>query len=224
MTYELKVKAAEKAIEYVENGMIVGLGTGSTVNIFIEKLIQRVKAGLKIKVVSSSISSEKIAFDGDLDLIDINQVSQIDLTVDGTDQVDDKKDLIKGRGGALYREKILAFFSEKFLIITDESKRVDFLKNINIPVEVDPFCHDLIFNYFKKEGYNPTFRLNEEKNFYKTDSQNYIIDIFHHGIIQDVLSLEIKIKSIPGVIETGIFYNFNPMVIIASSSNQIEVF
>ena len=154
----MKKEVGYKAAEFVENGMLVGLGTGTTTFYFIERLIQRCKEGLKIHAVASSSGSLEQARKGNIPLIDIDKVTALDLTVDGADQIDAQKRMIKGGGGALVREKIVAAMSRELIVIVDESKLVHALGKCKLPVEVLSFAKNATFQHIVKAGYHGEFR------------------------------------------------------------------
>ena len=145
--------AGYKAADLVENGMIVGLGTGSTAAFFIERLIERYKHGLQVEVVATSIQSENLAKSGGLTVLDVNDLSFIDVTVDGADEVDKNKQMIKGGGGALLREKIIASMSEEMIVVVDESKCVEKLGKFPLPVEIVSFAYRSTIDRFEKLGF-----------------------------------------------------------------------
>ena len=197
--------AAEKAVEEIKQGMIVGLGSGSTAECAIRKIGELVKDGLSIQAVASSVKTEKLAIEVGIPIIDFKSIERIDLTIDGADEVADHGNLIKGGGGALLREKILAYNSKRFIVIIDESKRVQHLGQFDLPVEIVPFAADIILKRLKETGTNPVLRyLNHEK--FITDNGNYIADCNFYPI-KDPEALNIQLHQIPGVVETGIFIN-----------------
>ena len=197
--------AAEKAVEEIKPGMIVGLGSGSTAEWAIRKIGELVKDGLSIQAVASSVKTEKLAIEVGIPIIDFKSIERIDLTIDGADEVDDHGHLIKGGGGALLREKILAYNSKRFIVIIDESKRVQHLGQFDLPVEIVPFAADIILKRLKETGTNPVLRyLNHEKVI--TDNGNYIADCNFYPV-KDPEALNIQLHQIPGVVETGIFIN-----------------
>lgn len=171
---EAKRVAAEKAVEYVADGMTVGLGTGSTTAYAIHKLGEMVKQGLKIKAVATSTRSETLAKELGIQLVAFADIDQIDLTIDGADEVDPEWNLIKGGGGALLREKIVAAASRRLIIIVDESKVVQRLGLFPLPVEVVPFGWELTMRKLADLGYNPRLRTENGKP-YVTDNGNYIL-------------------------------------------------
>lgn len=202
---EAKRIAAEKAVEQVKPGMIVGLGSGSTAEWAIRKIGDLVKEGLNIKAVASSVKTEKLAIEVGIPIIDFKNIDRIDLSIDGADEVDNYGHLIKGGGGALLREKMLAFNSKRFIVIIDESKRVKTLGKFDLPVEIIPFAADITMKRLKETGTNPVLRYSNHKIFI-TDNGNYIADC-NFFPINDPGALNIQLHQIPGVVETGIFIN-----------------
>lgn len=207
-----KQLAAEKSTDFIENGMILGLGTGSTVFFMLNKLGELVKQGLEVKCISSSVQTTKIANSLNIPITELNKVDKIDLTIDGADEVDDNLNGIKGGGGALLFEKIIATCSNKVIWIVDSKKLVKKLGNFPLPVEVIPFGSNHLVNKLDDLGYKPVKRLISGKPFL-TDSGNEIIDL-HIGEIEDPLTLEKEIKMLPGVVEVGLFNNIADLVII----------
>lgn len=197
--------AAEKAAEEIKTGMIVGLGTGSTAEWAIRKVGEMVKEGLNIQAVASSLQTEKLAIEVGIPIIDFKNIDRIDLSIDGADEVDDDGHLIKGGGGALLREKILAYNSNRFIVLIDESKRVKTLGKFDLPVEIIPFAAELTLKRLKETGTTPALRLSNHETFI-TDNGNYIADCNYYPI-KDPGELNIQLHQIPGVVETGIFFN-----------------
>lgn len=215
-----KQMAAEYAVNYIEDGMIVGLGTGSTVAFMLNKLSQRVKAGLNIKAVSTSAATTKLASSLGIKISILSEVEEIDLTIDGADEVDDNLNGIKGGGGALLYEKIIASNSKKNIWIVDSTKLVKTLGKFPLPVEVVQFGSTHLCVKLERQGYRPTFRLSNTKRFI-TDNNNYIIDLKMNKI-EDPIGLDTKLKKFPGVVETGLFCNVADIV-IAGIGNKVEV-
>ncbi len=211
----LKKRAGEKAAEFVKDGMIVGLGTGSTVEWTIRKLGQKMKEGLNITGIPTSIRSEKLALELGIPLSTLIDHPIIDLTIDGADEVDPHFNLIKGLGGALTREKIVASCSKREIIVVDDSKLVDLLgTKAPVPVEVLPFAWNTCKNALTKLNSKPILRKIGNEN-YVTDNNNFILDCRFNGI-SDPIGLEQNINNIPGVLENGLFVNLINMVIVAS--------
>ena len=221
-----KKNAGYKAASFVQNEMIVGLGTGSTAKYFIEALIFRKKEeALTIKVVASSAKSLQQALDGGLSPLDMDQVRCIDLTVDGADEIDDQKRMIKGGGGALLREKIVASLSKEMIVIIDESKKVSFLGTKKVPVEIVSFAHMATLHRIQKRTPNAKLRTKTDLSteLYITDNQNYIVDIMFPALLEDPEKEHALLKEIPGVVETGFFFHLAGRVIISFFDGQIVV-
>lgn len=215
-----KQLAAEKSIEFIKDGMTIGLGTGSTVYFLVNKLAESVKQGLNVNCVSTSNQTSELAKSLGIKIINLNEVDHLDLTIDGADEVDGNLNGIKGGGGALLFEKIVAAASKKVIWIVDSSKYVKKLGKFPLPVEVIPFGSIQILKRFNDSGYNPKVRKNGSDIFI-TDSGNEIIDL-HLNKIEDSLKLEQEIKLIPGVVEVGLFNNIANMVIVGKE-NSTEI-
>jgi len=213
-----KEKAAKEAFQFIEPDLrkdsVIGIGTGSTTNFFIDELN---KAKIQVKgVVCSSNASENL-INNTYDIFTLNDVHSIDFYIDGADEYNDRKELIKGGGGALTREKILAYSSDKFICIVDESKYTDLLGKFPLPVEVIEIARSAISRELMKMGGKPIFR-----NGFKSDNGNQIIDI--HNMPMDVpFELEALINNIPGVVENGIFSKRKADTIICASASSIEI-
>ncbi|RLF27915.1 MAG: ribose 5-phosphate isomerase A [Thermoplasmata archaeon] len=211
----MKKKAAEKAVEYVEDGMIVGLGTGSTVAYTIKKLGEKIGEGLKITGIPTSMQTKKLAAEYGIPLADLNEYTEIDLTIDGADEVDSNLDLIKGGGGALTREKIVAYHSKKEIIVIDETKIVKGLGcDFPVPVEVIKYGWQNTKKAVEKLGCKAELRRIMDE-VYITDNSNYILDC-DFGRIEDPEQLEQEINNIPGVVENGLFIDLADEVIVGS--------
>ncbi len=194
---DLKRKAAEAAIEYVRGIPIIGVGTGSTVNHFIDFLAD-FKAEIEGAVSSSEMSTERLKNLG-IPVLDLNAVGDLEVYVDGADEINPRLQLIKGGGGALTREKIIAAASKKFVCIADEGKCVDILGKFPLPIEVIPMARSFVSRQMVKLGGQPEWREN-----YITDNGNEIIDV-HNLSIMEPIELEKTINNIPGVVTVGIF-------------------
>lgn len=216
-----KERAAERALEAVIDGHVIGLGTGSTAKFAIEGLGRRVKQGLSIKGVPTSIATERMARELGIPLVDLNDAGVIDITLDGADEVDPDFNMIKGGGGALTREKLVAQSSTKRIMLIDESKLVARLgQSRPLPVEVLPFAWTLSARLLTNLGCVPNLRKQGEKPFI-TDNGNYILDC-EFGPIEDATCLEQKIKLLPGVIECGLFIGIADTLVIGLE-DRVEV-
>ena len=200
---DAKKAAAKKAVEAIGTGMIVGLGTGSTAYWAIQEIGQRVRNGLAIKAVASSVASEEEARKAGITITSFDDLKSIDIYIDGADEVDEEKNLIKGGGGALLREKILAYNSKQFIVIVDESKLVQQLGVFRLPVEIVAFAEPLTIQNIKKLNCIPALRMKEGKPFV-TDNGNSIVDC-DFGVITNPSELNTQLHAIPGVVETGLF-------------------
>jgi ribose 5-phosphate isomerase A len=217
-----KQVAAEAAVKYIQQGMTVGIGTGSTSAFAIEAIGKRIQGGLSIKAVASSLRSEELAKNVRIDLIPFSEIETIDIYIDGADEVDKDLNLIKGGGGALLREKILAYNSKKFLVIVDSSKLVEHLGKFLLPVEIVPFAMELTLRQLHKLGCTTTIR-RESNQPYITDNDNLIIDCDFKKI-EDVEKLHYSINAIPGVVENGLFLkNIVHKVIVGYENGDVKV-
>lgn len=209
--------AAFAAVELVEDGMVLGLGTGSTAVFAVELLGERVKRGLKIKGVPTSDSTEKLAKSVGIPIVTLDEFPQLDLDIDGADEVEPTLCLIKGGGGALLREKIVAYASKRVVIIVDEKKLVDKLGKFHLPIEVVPFSRGLVQETIKKMGASSVVR---EKNgqVFHTDENNLILDC-DFGLIDNPRALGQQLSLIPGVVEHGLFLDMVERVIIGGDGS-----
>ena len=211
----MKKLAAEKAVEYVESGMTLGLGTGSTVEYALKKLGEMVKNGLDIKGIPTSMHTRKIAKEENISLTTMEENPEIDLTIDGADEVDSELNLIKGGGGALTREKIVAYHSKREIIVIDETKVVKVLGiDFPLPVEVVKYGWSSTKNKLEEFGCNVKLR-KIMRDPYITDNSNYILDC-EFVRIDNPEQLEVDINNIPGVVENGLFIGLTDDVIVGS--------
>ncbi|GAB6988839.1 ribose-5-phosphate isomerase RpiA [Paenibacillus pini] len=217
----LKRIAAEKAVEFVEDGMKVGLGTGSTAYWAICKLGELVKEGLSIQAVATSLASEKLAQEHGVPLIPFAKLDGLDLTIDGADELDHQLRLIKGGGGALLREKIVAFHSKQLIIVADESKLVDTLGTFPLPVEIVSFAMEWTMDALRALHCKPMLRTDEEKLFV-TDNGNYIADC-HFEVISDAEELQRRLMGIPGIVDQGLFLGMASKAVIGHSSGHVNI-
>ena len=213
-----KENSAKEAFKLIKPNLqkdtVIGIGTGSTTNFFIEEL-NREKIHIKGVICSSNASEQLI--DNSYEIFSLNEVHSIDFYIDGADEYNDRKELIKGGGGALTREKILAYSSDQFICIVDETKHTDLLGRFPLPIEVVEIARSAISRELMKMGGKPVFR-----NGFTTDNGHQIIDI-HNLPIEVPYDLEAEINNIPGVIENGIFANRKADIIVCASDNNIEV-
>ncbi len=205
--------AAEKAVEFVENDMVLGLGTGSTVAFVLEALARRVKEGLRIKGIPTSEATAKLARELGIELTDFEHDAVCDLAIDGADEVNDNLDLIKGGGGALLREKIVASSATKFIVIVDSHKVVEKLGKFHVPLEVIQFASPLVQLKLANLGGDGKLRLLSSGQPFITDEGNYILDC-NFGLIDKPAELAGQLEKIPGIVEHGLFINYATMVIV----------
>ena len=217
-----KKLAAEKAALYLKDGMTLGIGTGSTVFYFIEALIKRCREGLRIHAVSSSLRSMEQAKAGGVPFLDVQKIEKLDLTVDGADAIDPQGRMIKGGGGALLREKILAFSSKEMIVIIDESKLVPRLGRQKLPVEILSFGLSATIFHLKQLGFQGMLRKNQDGSLYLTDNSNPIYDIHYPSWIDHPEEDHLKLLSIPGVIETGFFFNLAKKTFVGYEKGHVE--
>jgi ribose 5-phosphate isomerase A len=221
MRDEAKRRAAERAVDFVEDNQVVGLGTGSTTKFAIEAIGRRVQSGLRITGIPTSKNSESLARELGIPLVDLNDVEKINVTIDGADEIDTNFHMIKGGGGALTREKLVALASDTRIIVVDEPKLVTRLGETRaLPVEVLPFAWRMSARLLAGLGSKPELRRTGPTTFV-TDNGNYILDC-DFGPIADPPSLENRIKLLPGVVECGLFIAIADKVII-SFDDRVEV-
>jgi ribose 5-phosphate isomerase A len=212
---ELKKASAEAALEYVESGMIVGVGTGSTANYFIDGLA-KIKGKLEATVASSEASADRLRGHG-ITVLDLNSAGDLQLYVDGADETTKHLHLIKGGGGALTREKIVAAASDKFVCIADDSKLVDVLGTFPLPVEVIPMARSYVARQIVKLGGQPVLR-----EGFTTDNGNVILDVQNMKIL-DPVELETTLDHITGVVTNGLFARRGADVFLMATQNGVEV-
>jgi len=219
-TDELKRQAAARALDRVQNGMRLGLGTGSTAKHFVELLGEKVRAGLKVVGVPTSEATRADAARCGIALTTLDDIDRLDLTVDGADEIDPALDLIKGGGGALLREKIVAAASDRMIVIADDSKWVQTLGCFPLPVEVIPFAlaatRRALAELFVKCGISGQMELRKggDGHVFVTDGGHWIVDA-HLGRIEDAPRLANLLGAIPGVVEHGLFIGLARTAILA---------
>ena len=211
---ELKQQVANAAVEYVREG-IIGVGTGSTANFFIEELA-KVKHKIDGAVASSEATAKRLRDHG-IEVLDLNNVDRLDIYVDGADEITEHMHMIKGGGGALTREKIVAAVAKLFICICDESKLVPVLGKFALPVEVLPMAKSYVARELIKLGGQPQLR------DFKTDNGNVIIDV--HGLnISDPVAMEAKINQIVGVVTNGLFAARPANVLLLATADGVKTF
>ena len=217
----LKEVVGKEAVKYVEDGMIVGLGTGSTVFYFVHALADRVKEGLNIQMVSTSIQTVELAKSLGLNIKELEEIDHIDLAVDGVDEIDKNFNAIKGGGAALFREKIVADIAKEVIWIYDESKDVEKLGKFNLPVEILPFGYSHTVRTLTEAGLNPVLR-KKDGEILITDNHNYIADL-HLGYGFDIEEVKEKLANIVGVVEHGLFLNMCKLCIKGTPEGAVII-
>lgn len=224
-----KFVAAKQATQYVESGMKVGLGTGSTAAWLVKCLGEMVRDnGLKIKGVPTSTRTAELARDVGIEVISLDEAKWLDLTIDGADEFDGNLNLIKGGGGALLQEKIVATASDQMIVIADAAKQVETLGNFPLPIEVIPFGWQTTKTLVEETligmdvlGRQVSLRMNGDAPFY-TDEGNHILDL-HLNRIGNSRQLSLVINQIPGVVENGLFIDICDVVVVGYGDGRVEV-
>jgi ribose 5-phosphate isomerase A len=212
-----KANAAKAALEYVKDGMCIGLGSGTTVREFISLLGEKVRAGMKVTCVTTSFDSRMKAIENGIFVTETDAIDEIDLAVDGADKVT-KKALLKGGGGALTREKIIGYNARKFIIIVDESKVADGVLEGEVNLEVLPFAAPLVMRQLRE--HNPRIRMARSKlGPVISDNGSFILDCEMR--LEDPKKTEEWLKSIPGIIENGIFTRFDLIIVGSDKGHRI---
>lgn len=218
---EIKRMIARYASDLVKDQQVVGLGSGSTASFFIQELGKRVREGLQITAVASSLTSQNLATQANIPLVDIEDISNIDIAFDGADAVNDKKEMIKGRGGALFREKIIAYAAEEYIIMIEEKKWVQDFHNVLVPIEVVFFGKRHTQKRIEQLGYRGTWRKNQRGELFVTDNGNNIFDVFlSKGFSQEDND---RLKGLLGVVDTGFFSSIAHKIIVGTERGKIEI-
>jgi ribose 5-phosphate isomerase A len=210
----MKLAAARAALDYVQNGAVLGVGSGSTVNLFIEELA-RIRQRVEAAVASSEATAQRLTAVG-IRVIDLNQVDDMPVYVDGADEITEHLSMIKGGGGALTREKIVAAVARQFVCIADQSKFVPVLGKFPLPVEVIPMARSYVARELVKLGSQPVLRQG-----FTTDNGNVILDA-HHFTITDPIALETKINQLAGVVTCGLFARRGADVLLLAAPDGIR--
>lgn len=209
-----KKAAARAALEFIKNDMIIGVGSGSTVDHFIE-VLKAVKGKIEGAVASSTATANKLKALS-IPLLDLNSVSELPLYVDGADEINSAKQMIKGGGGALTREKIIATVAKKFICIADESKQVDLLGEFPVAVEVIPMARSYVARQIVQLGGDPVYR-----EGFVTDNSNVVLDVYNLKLLKPK-EMEEKLKNIVGVVENGIFAERTADVLLLGSEKGVK--
>ena len=220
---DLKLAAAQVALGHVRDGMKLGIGTGSTAEAFIGLLAEKVGQGFKVTGVPTSERTARLCLDLGIPLATLDEAPKLDLTIDGADEIDPKLNLIKGGGGALLREKIVAHASEQFLVIADESKLVSALGEFPLPIEVNPFGLEAtrlaVSEAYEQLGLEGELRLRvRDGQPFETDGGHYILDA-SFGHISDPKAVSELLHAIPGVVEHGMFIGMAGMAVVAGTDS-----
>lgn len=217
-----KQLAAEKAVSFLDNGMTIGLGTGTTAYWAIEKIGEKVKnEGWKIKAIATSVRSEEQARGLGIPIVDFSTAKSIDVTIDGADETDENLQLIKGGGGALLREKIVATNSKQMIVVADESKWVKMLGRFPLPVEVVHFGWERTFDKLQLLGCEAKRRMNGTEP-YLTDNGNYIVDCSFVEI-RDAPALHESVNAITGVVDNGLFIRIASKLVLGFNNGETRV-
>lgn len=218
---DMKKLAGDKAAEYVKDGMVLGLGTGSTAYHMVNAVGELVKNGMKLKAIPTSKATEAQAKELGIPLLTIDEVDHIDLAIDGVDEIDPAFNAIKGGGGALYREKVVATLADEVMWIMDESKLVDQIGAFHLPVEIAQYGSKQAMAQMEKYGFHPVLRVKDGKTFV-TDNGNYIADL-HLGAGFDIQDVFGKLSGMLGVLEHGLFLNMCKRMIVGCSNGEVKV-
>jgi ribose 5-phosphate isomerase A len=223
MAHEHEKEAAARAsLQFIQDGQVVGLGSGSTAAYFIKLLAEKVKNGVRIRGIPTSVDSHDLALSLGIPLTTFDKCQEIDVTVDGADEVDPKLRLIKGGGGAMLREKIVASASKQLVIIADASKQVPVLGRFPLPVEVIKFAQALVMKRISALGAEVRLRTKADGQPFVTDEHNHILDC-HFGAIRDAEGLARQLSEMPGVVEHGLFIGMANVALFARGSEIVEL-
>ena len=217
-----KEAAARASLQFVKDGQVVGLGTGSTAAHFIKLLGEEVKKGLRIRGIPTSVRSKELAESLGIPLITLDDCQEIAVTVDGADEVDPKLRLIKGGGGALLREKIVASATRQMVVVADATKQVQILGKFPLPVEVIRFAQALVAKRIAALGADVCLRMGDDGKPYVTDENNHILDC-RFGKIQDPEGLARELSGMPGVVEHGLFIGMASVALFARGSEIVQL-
>lgn len=217
-----KEAAARASLQFVKDGQVLGLGTGSTATHFIHLLGEQVKNGLRVRGIPTSVRSRELAQSLGIPLTTLDECQEIAVTVDGADEVDPDLRLIKGGGGALLREKIVASATKQMVVVADATKQVQKLGKFPLPVEVIKFAQALVAKRISALGAQVQLRTGADGKPFLTDENNHILDC-RFGEIQDPVALARQLSDMPGVVEHGLFIGFASVVLVARGSEIVEL-
>lgn len=223
MAHEQEKEAAARAsLQFIKDGQVVGLGTGSTAAYFIKLLGEKVKNGLHIRGIPTSVRSRELALSLGIPLTTLDECQEIAVTVDGADEVDPQLRLIKGGGGAMLREKVVASATKQLVIVADASKQVPVLGKFPLPVEVIPFAQVLVAKRIAALGAQVQLRTTPDGQPFITDEHNHILDC-RFGAIRDAEGLALRLSEMPGVVEHGLFIGMASVALFARGSETVEL-
>ena len=219
---DAKQRAGARAVEFIEDGMTVGLGTGSTAYWMVERLGERVREGLSVRCVPTSRRTEEQARRLGIPLVTFADVQRLDLAIDGADEIGPDLALIKGGGGALLREKLVAASARRFVVVADAGKKVEVLGHFPLPVEVVQFAWEVTARRVAEvTNVEPSLRRDERGAVYVTDNGNYILDC-RCGEIRDPARMERELKLLTGVVECGLFVRMADLAVVATD-DSVEI-
>lgn len=220
-----KEVAGRRAAEEARDGDVLGLGTGSTVHFTLVRLAERIREeGLSVRGVPTSLDTERKARELGIPLVGLEEIERIDLTIDGADEIDRELRMIKGGGGALLREKVVASISEREVIVVGRNKLVDRLgQSFLLPVEVVPFARPVVARALQRLGCEPALRLAGPGESYVTDNGCEILDCRFPGGIEDPEEVALEIAQIPGVVEHGLFLGLATAAVVAAEDGSVEI-
>jgi ribose 5-phosphate isomerase A len=214
---------ARAALTRVADGMMLGLGTGRAAEAFIRRLGERVRGGVRVEAVATSDRSAALARKESIEVISLDRVDRLDVAFDGADEVAPDLSLIKGRGGALLRERVVAYEADQFVVLVTPEKLVERLGSRSpIPIEVVPFATPSATRHLRKLGGDPTVRKDADGLPYRTDNHNWILDT-NFGHIDDPATLDVRIRKIPGIVDHGIFLDMATLVLVGESGAVREL-
>jgi ribose 5-phosphate isomerase A len=217
---DIKKRVGVYAADYVQQGMTIGIGTGSTVYWLLQELGNRVHQGLQFRAIPTSRQTQTLATEMGITIADLNMVNELALTIDGADEVDPALQLIKGGGGALLQEKIVAAASRQLIIIADETKMVNTLGHFPLPVEVIPFGWKHVQKKIVQLGCKDVVLRQKNNETFVSDHGHYILDC-HFGSIGDAALLDQHLHQVPGIVDTGLFLNMADIIITGYTDGRI---